>query len=89
VIDDPKIKVTVEIEPWHCDACCSLIYNLDANGHPTPGAPDPKYFDVTWQHLCTACFELVSAIRGNTYFKRLQEARETKYREMRRNPGQA
>jgi len=55
-------------EPWNCQHCGALIYNLD-RGYPAPGAPSPKFFNHDWQKVCTLCFQLGMAVRESTYFK--------------------
>ena len=49
-------------EPWRCDHCQQLMYNV-RDGKPTAGAPDPKFLDDIHKNVCTLCFELGSVIR--------------------------
>jgi hypothetical protein len=66
VIDDP---ITPR-EPWRCQSCNALMYNLNENGHPTEGAPFPKFFSNVLKELCTMCHSMLIII-DNFYWKNL------------------
>lgn len=57
----------VEREPWRCQQCNALIYNLDSDGHPAPGAPLPKYGGPDHPEICTLCFQMNSVIESSLF----------------------
>jgi hypothetical protein len=44
-------------EPWRCDGCHRLMYNLDPSGKPARGAPLPNYLDEEHPKVCSLCYQ--------------------------------
>lgn len=55
-------------EPWYCQGCKHLVYNLDESGYPTEGAPAPHFWSTTYQKLCRTCYQM--AVMANTEYMR-------------------
>ena len=53
------------------------MYNLDAGGHPAPGAPFPKFFTNVFSELCTLCHSLLLNV-DKFYWKNLHGEYERK-----------
>jgi phage FluMu protein Com len=53
---------------WRCSNCNKLMYNLDPQGYPAPGSPQPKYLGSFAQPCCSVCFDLGTVILDSTYF---------------------
>jgi hypothetical protein len=56
-------------EPWRCQGCRSLMYNIDRKGYPAPGAPTPKFFDPDYSDVCWMCFIMLCNIRESQYLR--------------------
>lgn len=55
-------------EAWRCDACGSLIYNVDEQGYPAAGAPMPHYWNVSKPAVCAVCYALGNNLATNEYW---------------------
>lgn len=60
-------------EPWRCASCEKLIYNLDGNGRPAPGAPLPKYGGPDHKEVCSVCFQMKLTLDSSIYWKSLHD----------------
>ena len=61
-------------EPWRCDNCNALMYNLevlDGRLYPAPGAPEGKYLNTKYPRVCSLCFELHHNLIENRYWMKL------------------
>jgi hypothetical protein len=56
---EPETNV---VDPWRCRLCEKLIYNIDENGYPRPGAPLPLWGGIKFSQVCSLCFEMQSAL---------------------------
>lgn len=45
-------------KPWRCSYCDLLVYSLK-DGYPVKGAPQPRYYTVSYPSLCALCRGLV------------------------------
>lgn len=49
-------------EPWRCDSCGLLVFNIDSSGYPAPGAPSSyfggEYGGTRYEKVCTACYQM-------------------------------
>lgn len=61
-------------EPWTCTSCGHLMYNLDAEGYPAPGAPLPRFWDTEHTRVCLACYGMVLPLATQEYWKALHAA---------------
>lgn len=63
-------------EPWRCNCCGLLVYNLDKKGHPAPGAPATKYASAEYPKVCQTCWDLkmVIDLRPGMYWSDLHRA---------------
>lgn len=59
----PDRPLTGEIEPWRCTGCDTLMYNLDEEGKPAPGAPTPRWWSMEHPKLCSLCYEMEMAAK--------------------------
>ena len=64
-LDDTPVS---RAEPWRCGGCNRLMYNLDSEGKPAPGAPLPNYLDEEHPEVCTLCYQLHSVFTSE-YWK--------------------
>lgn len=77
-------------DAWRCSFCNELIYNRDAAGNPTEGAPIPHFVSQKHKEVCTTCFQL-SSIRDNDYWRDVERdirtARERKAEKIKKLSG--
>lgn len=59
-------------DPWRCDACQGLIYNLDRDGRPTVGAPGSQWGNIKYQRVCSACKAMLTPIENSDYWRSIQ-----------------
>lgn len=59
---DPSHPRIGETEPWECDSCHQLIYNIDAGGYPAPGAPMSRFWSPAYRRVCNVCFSMALEI---------------------------
>lgn len=50
-----------DIEPWRCKHCNKLQYNVDADGYPAPGAPEPRWWSEEFNRVCEFCYAVALA----------------------------
>ena len=62
-ITGPSRQLKDEIEPWRCTNCNKLIYNLDEEGHPAPGAPASRWWSLEHNRVCNFCYEVALAAK--------------------------
>lgn len=61
------------IEPWRCEFCQRLIYNLDEDGYPAPGAPEAYFFSLEYARICSVCHAMASVLMISPYWKKLPD----------------
>ena len=74
----------MKLEPWRCEHCQELIYNLK-DGYPAKGAPFPMWYSIKFQKVCLTCFEMANAA-GTDYMRDLSQ-KESRDRERNRSAG--
>lgn len=68
--------------------CGSLIFNLDEDGRPIPGAPDAKFISSECPRVCSLCAQLHFTIVEDKYWQHVQtEERERYERTKKLGPG--
>lgn len=65
--DDNSIKA------WHCGLCDKLMYNLDCDGYPAPGAPEAHFLSLEYPRVCSLCHGIWMILDARPYWKRLEE----------------
>lgn len=63
-------------DAWKCDSCNQLIYYLSPeNGHlyPVPGAPVPRFIDLTYKKVCSLCLFMYNVVNDSDYFRTLSQ----------------
>lgn len=70
-------------DAWRCSVCNKLIYNLDKNGHPAPGAPIPHFVSLEYQRVCSACHALIPPI-DRDYWRTLHRQWQERQEEWRK-----
>jgi hypothetical protein len=59
-------------EPWRCCGCKRLMYNLDANKYPAPGAPYPVFLNKQYPEVCNVCYEMYMTVhRAGKYWNEI------------------
>jgi hypothetical protein len=62
-------------EAWRCTGPCQrLIFNLDAMGRPTSGAPGAHFISERFPRVCSVCYDLHWTAQSSAYFRQLAEA---------------
>lgn len=60
-------------EPWRCDSCGALIYNLDSRSNPAPGAPSSyfggDYGGKRYEQVCTLCYQMKDVLTEAEFCK--------------------
>lgn len=77
-------QLTGEIEPWRCDSCEQLMFNVDEAGLPISGAPMPHFWDVQHPQVCSVCYDMAMAAFEYPFFRAAHDAwrqEEANYKE--------
>lgn len=61
-------------EPWNCNSCGELMYNLGPDGYPAAGAPMPHFWSLEHSKVCSACYSMALTIGTSKYWKDLHAA---------------
>lgn len=78
------------VEPWRCNTCNLLVYNLDDNGYPTEGAPMGHYADIDHQNVCSVCYFMITnpALADSNYWRGIRAAEyDKRIKDKRLKPG--
>lgn len=68
VIEAKEISIDF-IEPWRCDNCGYLMYNIDKNGYPAPGAPIGMKIKGESTRVCSLCCDMYVTVLKSNHFK--------------------
>lgn len=57
------------LDSWRCAECGGLMYNVDAEGRPTPGAPIGIAINIDGkrERVCSMCASLYIAVSESRY----------------------
>jgi hypothetical protein len=78
--------ISYAVEPWRCSSCNIFVYcigYIDGDWYPIAGASQSKYISITYPKVCNICYDLYHAVIESDYWKKVQDAENTKIRKLR------
>lgn len=73
------------LDSWRCSSCNALMYNIDEEGRPTPGAPIGLVVTIAErrQRVCSMCADIYVVVNESRYMveQHMDWEREQKRRE--------